>query len=64
MGFKKNQKNFDSAFTNSNLKEVETISSAYTHLFYALFLQDALPYIKLVEFKGVPYADAVAVIDT
>jgi hypothetical protein len=33
-------------------------------MFYAMFLQDALPYIKLVEFKGVPYADAVAVIDT
>jgi hypothetical protein len=53
---------FDSQFANSNLKKVEKLPTAYKHMTYALFLQDALPYIKLVEFK-VPHTDAVAVID-
>lgn len=60
--FKVNNRLFDVPFTNSNLKLVEKISSAYKHMMYALFLHDALPYIKLIEFK-VPHTDAVAVID-
>jgi hypothetical protein len=49
-------------FINSNLKKVEKIPTAYKHMFWALFLQDGLPYIKLMEFC-VPHTDAVAVID-
>jgi len=60
--FKKNNRLFDAAFLDSNLKKVEKIHTAYKHMMYALFLQDALPYIKLVEFN-VPHTEAVAVID-
>lgn len=60
--FKNNNRLFDQAFENSNLKKVERINSAYKHMMYALFLQDALPFIKLVEFN-VPHTDAVAIID-
>lgn len=60
--FKANNRLFDSVFTDSNLKKVEKISSAYKHMIYALFLHDALPFIKLIEFK-VPHTDGVAVID-
>ena len=60
--FKKNNRQFDSVFTDSNLKKVEKVPTAYKHMMYALFLQDALPHVKLQEFK-VPHTDAVAVID-